>query len=145
MLLHILYWVSVTDVDGRIIPNRILLLGLIGWLLILVVEHAIFSWWNLGVSGMVGITFLAINMISSYISGRQGFGVGDIKLLVLLSLFLGTNVFTVVLLAVLTGGICSLTLLVLGKITRKSRLPFAPFIFLGVHVSKVLQIIGISF
>ncbi len=143
MLLHILYWVSVTDVTRRIIPNRILWLGLIVWLFTVLVEPAIFSWWNLSVVGIVGITFLFINMISNYLTGRQGFGYGDIKLLVLISLFLGTNVFKVILLAVLIGGLCSLVLLVLDKITRKSRLPFAPFLLLGVLLLALIDVFDV--
>jgi prepilin signal peptidase PulO-like enzyme (type II secretory pathway) len=141
ILLQVLYWVSVTDVAYRIIPNRILLLGLIGWSFILIVETAIFSWWNLGIAGIVGITFFVINMISNYITSRQGFGYGDIKLLLLISLFLGTNVLIAITLAVILGGVCSLLLLVLGKTTRKSRLPFAPFVLSGVITYYLLYYI----
>jgi prepilin signal peptidase PulO-like enzyme (type II secretory pathway) len=131
LLLHILFWVSITDILSCIIPNRILFFGLVSWVLIVLIEPPIFNGWNLGIALFTGVGFVVINMVSKYIAGKQGFGYGDIKLFVLLGIFLGAKVIIVLLLAIILSGFCSVILLLAGILTRKSRLPFAPFILPG--------------
>ena len=63
------------------------------------------------------------------------FGGGDIKLMFLVGYLLGGRacVFAF-LIAVLTGGVYAILLLLLKKANRKSYIPFGPFLSLGILV-----------
>ena len=59
-------------------------------------------------------------------------GFGDVKLALLLGVFLGfPNIFVGLMLAILSGGFLSIFLLTLTNKTLKSRLPFGTFLSFG--------------
>lgn len=109
----------------------------------------------------IGAAFL-FNILNSYVIGRQSFlepllaalsasafflaivlvsrgrwmGVGDIKLAFLMGLILGwPQIFTALFLAFLTGAIIGVGLIILGRKTLKSEVPFGPFLVSGTLVT----------
>lgn len=128
LLMHILYWVSITDLKHKIIPNRILLVGLIGLLFVVLLNPEEYQYYNLVMALIVGLLGLALNLFSQFIFKSQGFGAGDIKLLILIAAFVGLDVGLVFFVAVIIAGIVSFILLFANKITRKSKISFVPFI-----------------
>lgn len=79
----------------------------------------------------IGLFFFLIIYLS-----KGGMGGGDLKLSFFTSLFLGfpKNVFAIYY-AFVIGGIFALILLVLGKKGYKAKIPFGPFMIIGVLVS----------
>ncbi|MDO8669062.1 MAG: prepilin peptidase [Candidatus Buchananbacteria bacterium] len=76
--------------------------------------------------------FLAIVLVSR----GKWMGVGDIKLAFLMGLVLGwPNILAALFLAFLIGAIIGLGLIIWGKKTIKSEVPFGPFLVLGTFIA----------
>ncbi len=62
---------------------------------------------------------------------RDAIGLGDVKLLLLCSIYLGSLCMGMMVKAMFVGFFLSIILLIFKKVTTKSGLPFVPFLFLG--------------
>ncbi len=119
--------VTLTDLEQRIIPNRILLAGSIVCLAIAaptdpagLAERAIAA----GAAG--GLMFLVV------LAYPRGMGLGDVKLMAAMGLFLGSAVAPAVLAALLAGSVVGLGMIARhGSAARKMAIPFGPFLALG--------------
>lgn len=80
--------------------------------------------------GVFGV-LLAIRGWSLWVFGRAGLGMGDVKLGLALGLFLGWPAFWALYLAATLGAVFGSIGLLMGRIDRTTRLPFAPCIALG--------------
>ena len=82
----------------------------------------------------IGLFFFLIIYLS-----KGGMGGGDLKLSFFISLFLGfpKNVFAIYY-AFVIGGIFAIILLILGKKGYKAKIPFGPFMIIGVLISLIL-------
>jgi leader peptidase (prepilin peptidase) / N-methyltransferase len=119
--------VTLTDLERRIIPNRILLVSAVAGVAIAAVadpgslpERAIAA------VAAGGLLFLAA------LAYPRGMGLGDVKLAATMGLFLGRNVAPALLVALLTGSLVGLAMIVRdGAAARKKAIPFGPFLALG--------------
>lgn len=119
--------VSVTDLRRRAIPNRVLAVaGALGLVLIGTVDPGSLPG-HLVAALAAGGAFLLIVLI------RPGsFGMGDVKLVAAMGLFLGGAVLGAVLVALLGGSCLGLALVGRhGAGARKRTIPFGPFLALG--------------
>ena len=84
-------------------------------------------------AGAVGLAYFLISVL-----WKGGMGMGDVKLAGVLGLFLGWSgwgsLITGALLAFIFGGIFGVVLILLHKSTRKSGIPFGPWMVLGAWV-----------
>jgi len=70
------------------------------------------------------------------VSRGKWMGVGDIKLAALMGLFLGfPDILVALFLAFFIGGIIGIGLIISGKRTLKSEVPFGPFLVLGTFIA----------
>lgn len=123
-LTGILIAATFIDIAHRIIPNRLLAVGLAGGVVL-------FPWARphpLGESllgfGAAGAVMLLIGLVS-----RGGMGGGDIKLAAVLGFFLGAAPAALALLLGFTaGGLAALAMLLLGLKGRKDAIPFGPYL-----------------
>jgi leader peptidase (prepilin peptidase)/N-methyltransferase len=123
--------VTLTDLERRIIPNRILLASAIAGLAIAATadpgslpERLIAA---LGAGGLLLLTALAY---------PKGMGMGDVKLAALMGLYLGRAVAPALLVGFLAGALVGVGLLLHeGAAARKRGVPFGPFLALGGVVS----------
>jgi leader peptidase (prepilin peptidase)/N-methyltransferase len=118
----VLVAVSVTDLERRIVPNRIIVPALVGALVVQTVRDPSLEW--IVASLAAGGLFLLAALIYP-----AGLGMGDVKLAAFLGAWLGAPVA----LALFAGSILTLVpavaLLVLrGGSARKVGIPFAPFL-----------------
>lgn len=119
--------ITLTDLEQRIIPNKILLTGAILCLAIAaptdpggLPERAIAA---VGAGGLFFLTALAY---------PRGMGLGDVKLAATMGLFLGRAVAPAILAALLIGSLVGLALIARhGSGARKLAIPFGPFLALG--------------
>ncbi len=119
--------VTSTDLELRVIPNKILAPAAIAAVAILVIgapgslpEHVAAA---LGAGGVLFLAALAY---------PGGMGMGDVKLAAVLGLFLGAAVVPALLLALLAGSAVGLVLIGrYGASARKRAIPFGPFLALG--------------
>ena len=119
--------ITLTDLEQRIIPNKILLVGAILCVAIAaptdpggLPERAIAA------AAAGGLLFLVA------LAYPQGMGLGDVKLAATMGLFLGRAVAPAILAALLAGSIVGLALIARhGAEARKMAIPFGPFLALG--------------
>jgi leader peptidase (prepilin peptidase)/N-methyltransferase len=119
--------VTLTDLEQRLIPNRILLVSAIAGLVISAVgdpgslpERAVAA------AGAGGFFFLFA------LAYPRGMGLGDVKLAAVMGLYLGRSVVPAMLIALLVGAAVGIGLIAReGASARKRALPFGPFLALG--------------
>jgi len=119
--------VTLTDLEQRIIPNKVLIVGALLCLAIAVPtdpgglpERAIAA------AGAGGVFFLVV------LAYPAGMGLGDVKLAATMGLFLGRAVAPAILAALLIGSLVGVALLARhGSRARKMAIPFGPFLALG--------------
>jgi len=130
--------IAAAEIDRRhgIIPNRLLAAGAgLGLALMLAVDAAALGAHLLAALVASGLVLL-VRVASTYVLGRPGMGMGDIKLAALLALYLGWESLWVFYLAVMLGGTLALAGLLSGRLKRGAHLPFAPFVAVaaGLHL-----------
>lgn len=126
--------VTLTDLERRIIPNKILAVGAVA----AVVVAAIGDPGSLPVrliagAGAGGFFFLAA------LAYPRGMGLGDVKLAATMGLFLGRNVIPAIFVALLAGSLVGVAIIAReGTVGRKMTIPFGPFLALGGLVGLLL-------
>jgi leader peptidase (prepilin peptidase)/N-methyltransferase len=121
----VLVAVSATDLEHRIVPNRIVLPGAA---VVLAAQTALHPSpeWALGALGASGFLFLAA------LAYPAGMGMGDVKLALLLGAMLGRSAAVALMVGMIAGLVPSVVLLARhGSKARKMGIPFAPFLALG--------------
>lgn len=127
VFITVLAVVTLTDLEQRIIPNKVLIAGAVLCLLIAaptdpggLPERAIAA------AAAGGVFFLVV------LAYPAGMGLGDVKLAATMGLFLGQAVAPAVLVALLSGSIVGVALIARhGSQARKMAIPFGPFLALG--------------
>ena len=117
--------VSVTDLERKVIPNRIVLPAAA---IVLAAQTALHPSpeWALGAFGAALFLFLAA------LAYPAGMGMGDVKLALLLGAMLGWTVPVAMMIAMLSALVPATVLLVRhGSAARKMAIPFGPFLALG--------------
>lgn len=91
-----------------------------------------------GIKALI-LSFVFFLLIISITKGR-GVGVGDMLFFCIPSINLGIkNVFEALILAFSLGAIICLILIFTGKLNFKDRIPFIPFLSLGIYLSMFLD------
>lgn len=115
------------DLEHRIIPNPLVLAGLLGGALMAPLWGGVpflQAWAGFGLAGGIMLVIAVI--------ARGGMGMGDVKLAAVLGLFLGPKLAALaLLLAFWLGGLTGGLLLLLRRKGRKDMIPFGPFIGAG--------------
>ncbi len=124
--------ISFIDLDHQIIPDVLSIPGIVAGLAAAFIPGNV-SWFDsiIGIIGGGGTLFL-VGLIYEKLTGKQGMGGGDVKLLAMIGAWMGWRSLPFVLLvSSLTGAIIgSVFLLAAGKGYRV-RIPFGPFLSLG--------------
>ncbi|EAE3963438.1 prepilin peptidase, partial [Listeria monocytogenes] len=91
---------------------------------------------NLIYSGGISCLFYLL----FFIIFRKGIGLGDIKILIILSTFLGFKIgYYIFFLAIIMGTIILLTALMLKKVKKNKQVPFVPYIFVSFLLISILM------
>jgi leader peptidase (prepilin peptidase)/N-methyltransferase len=126
--------VTLTDLERRIIPNRILLVAAIAAVAIAAVgEPSSLPERGIAAVAAGGAFFLVA------LAYPRGMGLGDVKLAAVMGLFLGRNVAPAILVALLAGSLVGLGMIASqGGAARKRAIPFGPFLAFGGVVGLLL-------
>jgi leader peptidase (prepilin peptidase)/N-methyltransferase len=119
--------ITLTDLERRIIPNKILLVAaLLGAAIAAAADPGSLPERAIAAAAASGLLFLAA------LAYPRGMGLGDVKLAAVMGLFLGRNVAPAILVALLAGSVVGLAMIVRhGAAARKQAIPFGPFLALG--------------
>ncbi|KGK86355.1 peptidase A24 [Desulfosporosinus sp. HMP52] len=144
-LMYILIIIFFIDLEHQIIPNELVIIAMFGGTVVFIYNlfrpFLIYSdhlWWNPLLGMVSGSGFLlAVSFFGSLLyKTEEVMGMGDVKLFAPIGLFLGWRMTLLALfISVVLGGMISLLLILLGKATRKSTIPFGPFIVIGVFIT----------
>lgn len=133
-LTAILIAITFIDLDHQIIPNKINLFALGGFL----VFNIILGYINWAVSllgALIGGGFLFLLVI---LSKGAAMGMGDVKIMAVLGLYLGwTSIILTLLLSFIIGGVFGVLLLALKIKGRKDAIPFGPWIAIAAFITIV--------
>jgi leader peptidase (prepilin peptidase)/N-methyltransferase len=127
VFVSILAAVTLTDIDLRVIPNRLLIAGaVLGTPLVLAADPSSAAERAIAAAAAGGGLLLVA------LAYPRGMGMGDVKLAALMGVYLGGAVAPALLCGFLTGSLVGLMLLLRhGSAARKSAIPFGPFLALG--------------
>lgn len=119
--------ITLTDLERRLIPNRILIAGAVAALAIAVATDP---------SSLPerGITALAAggSLLLIALAYPRGMGMGDVKLAAVMGLYLGSAVSVALAVAVIAGSVVGIGVMLReGSGARKQAVPFGPFLALG--------------
>lgn len=136
-LAFIIVLLPISAIDARyyIIPNVLIVTGLIlGFVIVCAIAYQRADVWYLlirligAVAG--GLTLWLIAVIGSAILRKKAMGGGDIKLMGLIGLFLGAwpQLVMVIAFSAFSGAIVGSALIISGRKTRQSPIPYGPFL-----------------
>lgn len=119
--------VTLTDLERRIIPNKILIVAAaLGLALAAATDPGSLPERLAAGVAAGGLLFLAA------LAYPRGMGLGDVKLAATMGLFLGRSVAPAILVALLAGSLVGLAMIARhGASARKRAIPFGPFLALG--------------
>jgi leader peptidase (prepilin peptidase)/N-methyltransferase len=121
--------VTATDLERRIVPNRVVLPAAAAVLALQTVSHPSPAW-ALGAAGASGFLFVAA------LAYPGGMGMGDVKLALLIGALLGRTTPVGIMLGLLLALVPSVVLLARhGARARRLAIPFAPFLAAGAVVA----------
>lgn len=141
-LCTVLYVCAWTDFRAYLIPNKILLAALLIWIA-LFVTGALLEPWNIRYaalgSGVSAAALLLAGMLCRlFVPGSVGFG--DLKLFIVLGLYLGAeHTWNAVFYTLLASFAVSVFLLVTKRASRKTVMPFAPFLLFGTLLAVIFN------
>lgn len=131
LLISLSIIVIVSDLRYMIIPNKLLLFFLPLFLLVRVIQP-LEPWHDSILGAVCGFVLIGGTIFLS----KGGMGVGDLKLLTLLGFILGfKQILVAFTLAVCFGAVIGAGLLLMKKVSRKTRMPFAPYLIFGALTS----------
>jgi leader peptidase (prepilin peptidase)/N-methyltransferase len=119
--------ITLTDLERRIIPNRVLLVAaVLGTAIVAVFDPSSLPERAAAALGAGGVLFLAA------LAYPGGMGMGDVKLAAVMGLFLGIEVIPALLVALLAGSLVGIAMIARdGAAARKKAIPFGPFLAIG--------------
>jgi len=128
LLLMVVFFI---DLEHYIIPNSLVIIGLIGGIVLNIAAGDVGF-----ISALIGMLVTSGFLLIVALVSRGGIGGGDIKLAAVTGLFLGWPLGPLSLfLGILAAGILAIFLLLLKKKGRKDPIPFGPFIVLGTIIA----------
>ncbi len=123
VMASVLIVITFTDLDHRIIPNKVVLFGLVVGLPLV---------WLSGSPGLAdALAGVLVGALPLFLLAvlTNGMGGGDVKLVGMLGLYLGwSKVLMMIFLASGMAAIIGIVLMLLGKVKRRQPIPFGPFI-----------------
>jgi leader peptidase (prepilin peptidase)/N-methyltransferase len=119
--------ITLTDLERRIIPNKILLVGTVAGLALAAVADAGSLPERAIAAAAAGGLLFAVAL-----AYPRGMGMGDVKLAAVMGLYLGRSVGPALLIAFAAGSLFGLALIARhGTAARKQAVPFGPFLAFG--------------
>jgi leader peptidase (prepilin peptidase)/N-methyltransferase len=124
--------ISFIDLDHRIIPDVLSLPGVAaGWAV------SFFPWGVYWIDSLIGTiagggSLYLVAVLYERMTGREGMGGGDIKLLAMIGAWMGWQALPlIVLIASLTGAVTGMVFILFSGKGYRFRIPFGPFLSLG--------------
>jgi leader peptidase (prepilin peptidase)/N-methyltransferase len=130
---------SAIDLDTKRLPNALVLPSYVVALVLFLLPAAIDGAWSSYLRAVLaGLALFAFYFLLAFVY-PSGMGFGDVKLAGVIGIYLGWVSWGVVVLggfaAFLLGAVVGITVMVLGKGGRKTKVPFGPFMVVGAFLA----------
>ena len=140
-VIAVLWPIAISDFQEFRIPNKLILYGFALRVPLLIAE-IIFktdSVWGIVLNELIAIVGATLVCISCMFLSRGSLGMGDLKLLMFMSAFLGIEgICYSMFVSIFFSAITAIGLLIFKKKSRKDAIPFAPFILTGTFICLIL-------
>lgn len=137
--------IAAIDYKNKIIPNKLLLIGIVSRTVILVIEAICYSDMikkNL-LNALMGLLFGLIFMLVLCWISKHGIGFGDVKLFAWVGYCMGVvDTYSILFYSALLAAIAGIYLMVLKKEDRKRQIPFAPFVWIGAYSVLCMRLLS---
>lgn len=135
LFVAVLLVVAVIDLEHYIVPNRIVFPTLLASLPLLAIAALLGGEWGRLATAVLGALAASNGLLLIHLLHPRGMGMGDVKLALVLGLFLGwldlAHVALGLFLGFLLGAVGGVLLIALRLRTRRDPVPFAPFLAAG--------------
>lgn len=142
MLLCAILWVCAwSDLAEHLIPNKVLLLGLLGLAAVLSLDMLLHMELALYIllSTVLAALFMGVAGVLCRLVTPGAMGWGDVKLIILMGAYLGQeSIWSAIFCSLLCCFAVSVFLLVTRRADRKTEIPFAPFLLAGTMLAAFL-------
>lgn len=137
-LISLLLVVFVIDLRYKIIPNKINLFGFSIILTIKILQSLYYLSFAPLLDSTLGLLIGAVPILLVILITNGGMGAGDMKLMAVIGMWFGLKfTYLVLLIGILAASIMAIILLVTKQSTKKSELPFAPFLFVSTFICLI--------
>jgi leader peptidase (prepilin peptidase)/N-methyltransferase len=130
--IYLLTVITAIDMEFRIIPNSLIIVGLAAGA-VFQITLKLMSWWGFILGGIMGFGFLVVTaLLGKLLFRKESLGIGDIKLGLLLGIFLGDhNIVVCLLTAFVSALVISGGLKLLKGDKLAGEISFAPYLMIG--------------
>lgn len=138
---EVMLWLSCIgfiDYRDKIIPNKMIVAGLIFWLVLLLLDIFVAGndWLDVFMFSLLGGLFCGGVLLVIALIVKTALGMGDVKMFFVLGLLYGvTDTYSILLFSMVVMAAVSIVLLLLKKVTTKTAVPMAPFVAVGFLLS----------
>lgn len=136
------YFSALCDLRQKRIPNKLVLSMLGAWVLIMIPQLFLHTQQTLllVLDGMIGAVLGGGLFLLVYFISRKGLGGGDVKLMAASGLYLGVSrILPAMLYGSVLAALVGLSLVLFKKIGRRDTIALAPFLFVGMLVTMLVQ------
>lgn len=140
-LVAILFTVTFTDYKRQIIPNKVIATGILVRFVYAVIEFLTMgkAFFQILKSDLFSLIFVAILLFLGVILIKNGIGMGDIKLFLVMGLYQGiAGLISSLFFSLIIAFFAAIGMLITRKKSRKDSMAFAPFVLLGTILSIYL-------
>lgn len=141
LVISVLWACAWVDVKSRIIPNKILLIGLLIRCVLIAVESLLSPGEvrYILLSSIVAAIALFIGSFLCRLVSHDSIGFGDVKLLAFMGFCLQNDrIWGVIFLSAIVAFVYSLYLVLCKKANRKTEIPFAPLLLAGTIAASII-------
>lgn len=128
--------IAFIDLQHKIIPDVLSLPGIVVGFVFSLLPFSSLSWMDsmIGIAGGGGFLLL-VGLAFEKMTGREGMGMGDVKMLAMIGAWMGWRALLfIILLSSLAGSLIGGALLLLSRQGVRTRIPFGPFLALGTLI-----------
>jgi len=139
VLFSIVIIITFIDIDVQLIPNELLIIGLIPVLIYVILPGLSNIWVHLLGAVCLSGLFLLIGYIGKILYKEDSMGMGDVKYAFVIGLLLGWNSWFLAFgISFLTAAIIILIFSITKKLKSRQKIPFGPFMSIGLFTALIL-------
>ena len=141
VFLVVMATLSVCDIKKKIVPNRVILIALGIWMLVISIGVILHTEQGVALLGrsIIGGVIAGVIFLLVYLITKKKLGAGDVKFAFILGLYMtSSRMFGGIFYGSILCCVFSLVMIALKKLTFKSGVPMIPFLYLGCLITYII-------